>query len=456
MRLQSMKVVKFGGSSVSDSNQLKKVKNIITEDPDRRVIVVSAPGKRHEQDVKVTDLLIELANKSLTDNMGASQVFKQIIERYQQMADDLKIKEPIIEEIKENLNQLLHQDKSESGYYTDSIKASGEDNNAKLLAAYLRSEGTPARYINPKEAGLFLTDEPGNARVLPESYLNLYQLRDYNEILIFPGFFGYTKEGKLVTFSRGGSDITGAIVANGVKATQYENFTDVDAIFVANPGVVNNPVEISHLTYQEMRELSYAGFSVFHDEALLPAFAEGIPVLIKNTNNPDAPGTLITRTRPSSSMEISGIASKTGFTSIYISKYLMNREVGFIRKVLSIMEEYGISIEHIVSGIDDIDVIYREDSLTNKEVQEMIQDIQASTGADKVEKHGRLCLLVIVGQGMIETVGNTARATTALSKAGINLEMINQGSSELSVMFGIEENREDDSIRAIYNEFFNK
>lgn len=451
-----MKVIKFGGSSVANATQLQKVKNIVTSDEDRRIVVVSAPGKRFKEDIKVTDLLIDLGTKVIHGSGDVSHVFKKIIERYAEIAADLNIKEGVIEEITQNLNSLIEADTTEQNYFMDAIKASGEDNNARLIAAYFRSEGIPARYMNPAEAGLFVTDDPGNAHVLPESYFNLYKLRDYDEILIFPGFFGYTKDHKLVTFSRGGSDITGAIIANGVKATLYENFTDVDAIAVADPGKVDSPIPIDHLTYAEMRELSYAGFNVFHDEALQPAFFEGIPVNIKNTNNPDLPGTMITRTRPQSTLPISGIASNNGFASIYIKKYLMNREVGFVRKVLSVLEQYNVSFEHIVSGIDDIDVIFKEELLTNKGLEDMLQEIKAVTAADYVEKRDNLSLMMVVGEGMNEKIGLTALATKALSEANINLEIINQGSSEISIMFGIKEENEGPAVKAIYDAFFSE
>ncbi|MDK6421727.1 aspartate kinase, partial [Aerococcus urinae] len=321
-----MKVVKFGGSSLANDKQIKKVKNIIASDKDRKIIIVSAPGKRFDGDIKVTDLLIELASQTLNGSVDTSQTYKEIVERYRDMAEALEIQEPVIDEIKKSLNDILNMDKSQPEYFIDALKASGEDNNAKLIAAYFRTCGLKASYINPGEAGLILSDEPGNAKVLAESYLNLAKLKERDEILVFPGFFGYTKEGKLVTFSRGGSDITGAIVANGVGASMYENFTDVDSIFVASPAHVHNPVGISNLTYREMRELSYAGFTVVHDEALYPAFAENIPVVVKNTNNPEAPGTMITEKKMTENKwPIAGIASHGGFASVYITKYMMNR-----------------------------------------------------------------------------------------------------------------------------------
>ncbi len=235
----------------------------------------------------------------------------------------------------------------------------------------------------------------------------------------------------------------------------YENFTDVDSIFVASPAHVHNPVGISNLTYREMRELSYAGFTVVHDEALYPAFAENIPVVVKNTNNPEAPGTMITEKKMTENKwPIAGIASHGGFASVYITKYMMNREVGFMRRVLSVFEEYECSVEHVVSGIDDIDVIFKEEQLSAKELDELLLAIQTRTAADKVEKRENLCLLMIVGESMQSSIGITARATKALSQANINLEMINQGSSENSVMFGIKENKEAEAVRAIYDEFF--
>jgi len=452
-----MKVIKFGGSSVASAEQLEKVKNIVLEDTSRKFVIVSAPGKRDKSDIKVTDLLIDLAAETLRDSDNASATFNKIIDRFRGTAEGLHMDLAIVEKLSKQLNQVINDDRYENtAYFTDAVKAFGEDANAQLIAAYFSEQGLDAVYMNPQDAGLYLSDNPGHARVLPESYQNLYKLRSHGGVVVIPGFFGYTKSGKLVTFSRGGSDITGAIVANGVKADTYENFTDVSSIYVANPGVVHDPVSIEQLTYSEMRELSYAGFSVFHDEALQPAFIANIPVAIKNTNEPQAPGTLITRTRPKNNLPISGIASTSGFASVYIQKYMMNREVGFVRRVLSVLEKYNVSFEHIVSGIDDIDVIFKEDALSKSEFEQMVVEIKAETAADAIEKRDNLSLLMIVGEGMIENIGNTARATKALSEAGINLEMINQGSSEISVMFGIVEERENDAVRAIYNEFFHQ
>jgi len=448
-----MKVVKFGGSSLASGEQLKKVLNIVVSDPDRKVVVVSAPGKRYSDDIKVTDLLIECAEKHLA-NENADSVFQTIIERYESIVKELSISSDIINTISEDLKNLLDGDKSKPDSYLDAVKASGEDNNAKLIAAYFQHSGLNAQYVNPKDAGLLVSDEPGNAQVLPESYENLYKLREREGIIVFPGFFGYSKTGEVLTFSRSGSDITGSILANGIKADLYENFTDVDAVYSVNPNIVQDPKEISELTYREMRELSYAGFSVFHDEALIPAFRAGIPVNVKNTNNPSAPGTKIVNERSNTNGPVIGIASDKGFCSIYVSKYLMNREIGFGRKLLQILEDYGLTYEHVPSGIDDVTVILRQGQMDENLEEKITERIMTELHADEVIIEHDLVLIMVVGEGMRHNVGTTARASKALADAGVNIEMINQGSSEVSMMFGVKEPQEKRAVQALYNEFF--
>lgn len=448
-----MKVVKFGGSSLATGEQLEKVFNIVNADPTRKFVVVSAPGKRYSEDIKVTDLLIECAEQAL-NGKPSGQLVDAVMERYENIAIELGVSHDIVHEIRAHLEGLLAGDKTNKERFLDSIKASGEDNNAKLVTAFFQSRGVEAHYVNPKDAGLYVTDQSGNAQVLPESYENLYKLRERSGILIFPGFFGYTKDGKVVTFSRSGSDITGSILANGVKADLYENFTDVDAVYSVNPTIVENPKKIAELTYREMRELSYAGFSVFHDEALIPAFRAGIPVNVKNTNNPSAPGTKIVNKRNNMNGPVVGIASDTGFCSIYVSKYLMNKEIGFGRKLLQILEDYRLSYEHVPSGIDDVTIILRQDQMDYMIEQEVLKRIKEELHADEVKVEHDLALIMVVGEGMRQNVGTTARATKALAKAGVNIEMINQGSSEVSMMFGVKEFSEKLAVKAIYEEFF--
>ncbi|MBR0008397.1 aspartate kinase [Bacillus subtilis] len=448
-----MKVVKFGGSSLASGAQLDKVFHIVTSDPARKAVVVSAPGKRYAEDTKVTDLLIACAEQYLATG-SAPELAEAVVERYALIANELQLGQSIIEKIRDDLFTLLEGDKSNPEQYLDAVKASGEDNNAKLIAAYFRYKGVKAEYVNPKDAGLFVTNEPGNAQVLPESYQNLYRLRERDGLIIFPGFFGFSKDGDVITFSRSGSDITGSILANGLQADLYENFTDVDAVYSVNPSFVENPKEISELTYREMRELSYAGFSVFHDEALIPAFRAGIPVQIKNTNNPSAKGTRVVSKRDNTNGPVVGIASDTGFCSIYISKYLMNREIGFGRRALQILEEHGLTYEHVPSGIDDMTIILRQGQMDAATERSVIKRIEEDLHADEVIVEHHLALIMVVGEAMRHNVGTTARAAKALSEAQVNIEMINQGSSEVSMMFGVKEAEERKAVQALYQEFF--
>ncbi|MGX8235501.1 aspartate kinase [Bacillus subtilis] len=448
-----MKVVKFGGSSLASGAQLDKVFHIVTSDPARKAVVVSAPGKRYAEDTKVTDLLIACAEQYLATG-SAPELAEAVVERYALIANELQLGQSIIEKIRDDLFTLLEGDKSNPEQYLDAVKASGEDNNAKLIAAYFRYKGVKAEYVNPKDAGLFVTNEPGNAQVLPESYQNLYRLRERDGLIIFPGFFGFSKDGDVITFSRSGSDITGSILANGLQADLYENFTDVDAVYSVNPSFVENPKEISELTYREMRELSYAGFSVFHDEALIPAFRAGIPVQIKNTNNPSAEGTRVVSKRDNTNGPVVGIASDTGFCSIYISKYLMNREIGFGRRALQILEEHGLTYEHVPSGIDDMTIILRQGQMDAATERSVIKRIEEDLHADEVIVEHHLALIMVVGEAMRHNVGTTARAAKALSEAQVNIEMINQGSSEVSMMFGVKEAEERKAVQALYREFF--
>ncbi|RCW64826.1 aspartate kinase [Saliterribacillus persicus] len=447
-----MKVAKFGGSSVANAEQLKKVAKIIQADADRRVIVVSAPGKRHGDDTKVTDLLISVA-EAYFDNDPYEDRLESVLNRFREITEQLSLSSDIVEEIRNDIQNTFDSTASDV-LKLDSIKATGEDSLAKVLSLYLQSLGMDAIYLNPKDAGLFVSEQPGGAQVLDESYELLYKLNDRKQIVVIPGFFGYTKEEKLVTFSRGGSDITGSIVAAGIKAELYENFTDVDSVYCVNPTIVDNPKEITSLTYKEMRELSYAGFSVFHDEALIPAFKASIPVCIKNTNNPTGLGTIIVSKKEPQENPVVGIASDTGFISIYVSKYLMNRELGFGRKLLSILEDEGISFEHTPSGIDDISIIVRESGMPKDVEERVIARIKEELDPDTVTVDRDLALIMVVGEGMDSTIGLADMATHAFAKANVNLEMINQGSSEVSMMFGIKASKVESAVRSLYDTFF--
>jgi aspartate kinase len=449
----SMKVAKFGGSSLADADQIKKVCGIILEDKKRKIIVVSAPGKRKANDTKMTDLLIACADSIIRGRSGKDE-FDRVMDRFEDIIVGLCLDSEILEIVRKDIAERLDMPVVPEGRFMDTMKAAGEDNTAKIVAAYLRSAGAEASYADPGQAGMILTEEYGNACVLKSSYLSLARLKDRSGIIVFPGFFGCSEKGEVVTFPRGGSDITGAIIAAAVGAECYENFTDVDSVFAADPRIIDDPVGIREFTYREMRELSYAGFSVLHEESLEPVYKAHIPVWIKNTNNPGAAGTQILPERELiSEQPVVGIAADGGFVSVYISKYLMNREVGFGRKVLQILEELSIPYEHMPSGIDNISIILRSRYFTaGKEIE--FKSRLKMLEVDEVSVQRNLSIVMIVGEGMLHRVGIAGRAACALADAKVNIHMINQGSSEVSIMFGVLEKEAQTAVRALYNEFF--
>ncbi|QGP75990.1 aspartate kinase [Tetragenococcus halophilus] len=448
-----MKTAKFGGSSLANATQLKKVAEIIKSDNTRRFVVVSAPGKRYATDQKVTDLLVELYQKRI-NNQATDDLITKIFARYEEISREFQIEKSILTEIYQSLESLKNLPMTNNPHFFDEILSNGENNNAKLVAGVLQAEGVDARYINPKELGIFVSDEPLNARILSKTYLAMKNWRNSSEVLVIPGFFGYTEKGEICTFSRGGSDITGAIVASAMNVDLYENFTDVNGIFAAHPGYIHHPEPIREITYREMRELSYGGFSVFHDEALMPSYRAKIPVVIKNTNNPAHPGTLVTNERENKEQPVVGIASDDGFSMIYLNKYLMNREVGFTLKVLEIFKEFNLNYEHMPSGIDDISIILRANQLTPQLEEDLLRKIAYVIDPDELRVIHDLSMVMIVGEGMKQRIGSMAESTAALARKKINIEMISQGASEVSIIFGIHKEREQDAIRTLYYTFF--
>jgi aspartate kinase len=384
-----------------------------------------------------------IAGRSYENELAA------VVSRYAVIQQELGLDAAIVSEIEADLRERIKNRSGNAAQFADTVKASGEDNNAKIIAQVFVGQGIPARYVDPKDAGMLLSDDFGNAQVLPESYERLSTLRDEKDILIFPGFFGYTKQGQVATFPRGGSDITGAILAAAVTADVYENFTDVDSVFALDPRIVPGAPAINLLTYREMRELSYAGFGVFHDEAVIPAVRARIPICIKNTNQPTAPGTMIVAERKYEHGEVTGIASADGFSTIYLSKYMMNRELGFGRRLLQILEEERLSFEHAPSGIDNMSVLLRSAPFTPEKEAQVLNRLQTELGVDDATiEHGQ-SLIMIVGEGMRYAVGIAAKACAALADAGVNIEMINQGSSEISIMFGVKEVDRKQAIHAL-------
>ena len=448
-----MKVSKFGGSSVANASQIKKVVDIILADKDRRIIVVSAPGKRLKEDTKVTDLLITLAETVLSGK-DAKLELKIIIDRFKNIIDELSLSNDLLNEIQNDIQKRISENKLFQDKYIDGIKALGEDLSAKIIAAYINSLKVDAKYVNPKDAGLLLSYEFGNATVLEKSYLNLSKLKDESALVIFPGFFGYTEKGDIVTFPRGGSDITGSILAKAVNADIYENFTDVDGVFAAAPNIIDNPKLIDEFTYREMRELSYGGFNVLHAEALQPVYEANIPVHILNTNNINAKGTKIVANRNKNINPIVGVSGEGDFSCLYVSKYLMNREVGFGRKLLEIIENENIPYQHAPSGIDNISVIVRNSAITKEKEKRIYERVRDELNVDNIYFEHKLGLIMLVGEGMQQVIGISARAMHAIEKSNINIELLNQGISEVSIMIGVKEEHLNKAIKSIYKSFF--
>jgi aspartate kinase len=450
-----MKVCKFGGTSVANAEQVAKIVDIVLSDPERRIVVVSAPGKRHKADTKVTDLLIQCAEESLADK-EYEPTLSALVERYAEIQRDLKLPPGITAEIEKDLRFRLAGDKSHRGVFLDCMKAAGEDNSAKIVAQAFTARGAKAVYVGPHEAGLYLTGDFGNAQLLEESYQYLAKtLKNRDEVVIFPGFFGYTKDGKVATFPRGGSDITGSILAAAVKADVYENFTDVDSVYPVDPRLVADVKQgIAVMTYREMRELSYAGFGVFHDEAVIPAVRAGVPINVRNTNRPSEPGTLIVQSRRVVAGNVVGIASDEGFCNIFVDKYMMNREIGFGRHLLQILEWEGVSYEHMPSGIDNVSVVIRDKNFSPECEKRVVERIKRDLSPDAVLVERGYALVMVVGEGLYYTVGMASKATQALADAGVNIEMMNQGSSEISMMFGVKAEQRAKAVQALYKAFF--
>ena len=448
-------VCKFGGSSVATSEKLRQIVKIMETNEQRRCIVLSAPGKAPGFNIKITDLLIEAAKKAIRCEDYVS-VLTDIKTRFLSIYEPLKVPTGVINEILSDLDSRLASDKNHTGKFRDLIVAAGEDLNCRLFAQYLNVIGIKATYISPKEAGLIVTPVFGDAQPIGDVSLKLASLKSIipEQIIIFPGFFGFTEDGDVATFSRGGSDLTGAILAESLDVSEYENWTDVDGIFSAHPHMVSNPQLIPALTYKEMRELSYIGFNVLHEEAVKPVMRKKIPIRLRNTNNIENEGTLIVSERLPSERDVIGVASGGGYCSFTLQKFLMNREKGFGRRLLSIFEDLDLSYEHCPSGVDNISVILDQGQLKPEAVNTIIRTIHDQLHPDEIRTEFGIALVSVVGEGLIHKIGVMAQAATALSRAGVNIKMVNQGSSEISIIFGIDASDEKKAVNALYDEFF--
>lgn len=434
------KVVKFGGSSLASAEQFKKVGKIITEDASRKYVVPSAPGKRFSKDIKVTDMLYgayDFASKK--DAAKLDEQIKKIKERYNEIIAGLSLNMTLDEELEQIKTDLLN------GADKDYAASRGEFLNGKIMAAYIGYEFIDAAtVIKFKDNGDF--DSEYTNDILSKKLAETQRA-------VIPGFYGSYHDGKIKTFSRGGSDITGSIVARACKADVYENWTDVSGVLVADPRIVENPEVIDTVTYRELRELSYMGFSVLHEDALFPVRREGIPINIRNTNAPADSGTwIVESTCQKPKFTITGVAGRKGFCSINIEKDMMNSEVGFGRKVLQAFEDNGISFEHMPSGIDTMTVFAHQDEFMDKE-QQVVSAIHRLADPDSIDIEADLALIAVVGRGMKSTRGTAGRIFSALAHANINVKMIDQGSSELNIIIGVENRDFETAIKAIYDIF---
>lgn len=438
------KVVKFGGSSLADANQFRKVAAIIKSDEKRRYVVPSAPGKRFSDDIKVTDMLYkccELAGSGI----DFSETFQMIKDRYNGIISELGIDMSLDKDFDFIAAELK---KSPA---RDFAASRGEYLNGKVLANYLGYNFVDA-------ADVIIFDTKGSLLLEQTVRAVRDRLRELDNAVI-PGFYGRTTEGTVKTFSRGGSDVTGSIIANAVKAEIYENWTDVSGFLIADPRIVENPDVIEVITYRELRELAYMGASVLHEDAIFPVRSAGIPINIRNTNRPEDPGTMIVSDDYDFSGEslrytITGIAGKKGFSTINIEKAMMNNETGFGMKILSVLYENGLSFEHMPSGIDTMSITLSTEKLAPVR-DKVIAEIRKAVNPDHIEIEDGISILAVVGRRMKNTRGTVARIFAALAHARINVKLIDQGSSELNVIIGVNEHELPEAIRRIYDMFIN-
>lgn len=436
------KIVKFGGSSLADATQFKKVADIIHSDPSRKIIVPSAPGKRYKEDSKVTDLLHQAYQTN--NNSERDELFVQIKDRFQKIIDELKLSISLENDFKEI------EDAFKNKIGLDYATSRGEYLNGKVLANYLGFT-----FIDASD--VIYIDEHGNYDAKMTDPMLSKKLLEVEHVVI-PGFYGSLKnnKGQIKTFSRGGSDVTGSIIAKNAHVDLYENWTDVSGFLVADPRIVKDPQVIGTITYKELRELAYMGAGVLHENSIFPIRSEGIPIAIKNTNCPEDPGTLIVEsTCHKPDHVITGIAGKMGFATIMIEKDMMNSEIGFGRKVLQVLEDNNVSFEHIPSGIDTMTIIVNTEDFIDKE-QEVLAGLHRAVQPDTITLESDLSLIAVVGRGMKANRGTAAKIFKALAKENINIKMIDQGSSELNIIIGVRNCYFKDAIKAIYKTFIDE
>ncbi len=435
----SLKVVKFGGSSLADAAHFRQVADIIKADPARRYVVPSAPGKRFSDDEKVTDMLYECYNQ-VKNHEDITEIYEKICERYNSIIRELGLDFDISGELEYVKNAMLHR----AG--RDYAASRGEYLNGLILAKYLGFD-----FIDAENVVFFREDGSFDSEATNDA---LREELSKHEYAVIPGFYGIRPNGTIKTFSRGGSDITGSIVARAVSADLYENWTDVSGFMTADPRIIKNPHPIDTVTYTELRELCYMGATVLHDESIFPVRIANIPINIKNTNAPEDPGTMIVDQTDSFDRErvITGIAGRKGFSVITVEAEKMNSTLGFVRRILEILEEYGINVEHVPTGIDTMSLIVSTEALNACRAKLLIS-LEKRVNPDVLTIEDGFAMIAVVGRGMVKSKGCAARVFSSVSNAGVNIRMIDQGSSELNIIIGVEEHDYETTLRAIYDEF---
>lgn len=442
-------VCKFGGSSLANACQIEKVRRIVTADERRRCVVVSAPGKAAGDAEKVTDHLFNIATDgehflAQGKKISAADSHAAVIQKFHTIVSDLDIKAAdILADLEHDLDSAIAGRKR-----IDFFASRGEHYNAKIIGRYFKEKGVPTRVMLPEDIGFLVSDNFGNARVLPATAANLRQNLPGDGIAIVPGYYGITQKGDIAVLSRGGSDLTGGEVAAALKARSYENWTDTDGVYQVDPRLITDADVIPELTYKEIRLLSSRGFNVFHFDAMMSCKNQEVPINIRNTNNPDAPGTMIVSSRTPRETAV-GIARMDDIAFVYIEKDMIGETIGFTKELLDIFKDYNINTLHYPSDLDDITIIVEQGDLRNK-VDGLKDDIMKSLHPDILQVHYDLALLSPVGIGMKDTPGTLARAASALYRDGLNIEIVDQGPSQISFHFGIHLRHADTALNALY------
>ncbi len=432
------KVVKFGGTSMASAESIRKVRDIVLADKKRTIVVVSAPGKRFKGDVKVTDLLYKAYAQSR--EKCDLTALDEVKERFETLSEELSVKlswDEIFDKIKTEINESKTPD------YTAS--------RGEYLSALLFSKVIGFKFVDAKDLIAFDGENYDGVKTGKKAK----SILEKDEKIVVPGFYGEDENGNIRTFSRGGSDVTGAILAAFSDAELYENFTDVSGFMVADPSIVENAKTMEVLNYEELRELAYMGAGVLHPDSIFPLKNLGIPINIKNTFRPEDAGTMIVKNYEGDAKTIiTGIAGHKHNTTIVVEKAMLNNEVGTVRKILSVLEENGISFEHLPTGIDTMSLVVSDANLQNTDIDEIVEAIKVRINPDKVSVIKNLTLIAVVGKGMTRAIGCAARIFTALSRVGVNIRMIDQGSSEMNIIIGVEDEDYKKAVRSIYGEFF--